>query len=117
MVEEPVRGAVDAAPNQSESAEAGQPQGGARAALHEAIRNVMDEIEHHERQARHHLEQAAALRKALRESISFLNEQGEKRPPLKIAVGGRAAKAVALPPGASDKQDAASGRHPRSKKK
>ena len=51
---------------------------GAKGILQEAIRKVMEEIEHHENEAKKHLQQAAQLRKDLRESIAFLQEQGEK---------------------------------------
>ena len=43
--------------------------------LREAIRKVMKEIEFHEKESQQHLHQAAALRKDLRDSFSFLRDQ------------------------------------------
>ena len=51
---------------------------GASGVLREAIQKVMEEIEHHEREAKRHSQQARDLRKELRESFSYLLEQGEK---------------------------------------
>ncbi len=100
------------------AAEAGGPEeGGSRGMLRGAIQKVMEEIEHHERQARHHLQQAAELRKALRESISFLQEQGEKRVPIPSAKGGRPDKAAEPPAEGKAKAAASSGKHHRAKKK
>jgi hypothetical protein len=53
------------------------PESRTRGILREAIHKVMEEIEHHEREAREHLKQAEALRKDLRESVAFLLEQGK----------------------------------------
>src|ERR1700676_359155 len=49
--------------------------------LREAIQKVMQEIEYHEKEAQKHLRQAASLRKDLRESVAFLQEQGGKSKP------------------------------------
>jgi hypothetical protein len=54
-----------------------QPESRTRGILRDAIHKVMEEIEHHEREARDHLKQAEALRKDLRESVAFLLEQGK----------------------------------------
>src|SRR5437762_492413 len=51
---------------------------GASGVLREAIKKVMEEIEHHEREAKRHSQQAKDLRKELRESFSYLLEKGEK---------------------------------------
>src|SRR5436305_2039710 len=48
--------------------------------LREAIHKVMEEIDHHEREAKRHLAQARALRKDLRESFSFLQERKDDEP-------------------------------------
>jgi len=58
---------------------------GTRAALREAIQKVMDEIEHHEREAKRHLQQAQELRKELRESVAFLQAGGQPAKPAKPA--------------------------------
>jgi hypothetical protein len=49
-----------------------------RAALRQAIEKVMGEIEHHEREAQRHWQQATVLRKELRESMSYLQAQAKK---------------------------------------
>jgi hypothetical protein len=57
-----------------------------RGMLREAIQKVMDEIAHHEREAEKHLQQAAELRKDLRESFAFLRERGKsEKPPETVA--------------------------------
>jgi hypothetical protein len=48
-----------------------------RGILRDAIRKVMEEIEHHEAEGKRHFQLAADLRKDLRESIRFLQEQGD----------------------------------------
>lgn len=53
--------------------------GGASGVLREAIQKVVEEIEQHEREAKKHAQQARDLRSELRESFSYLLEQGEKR--------------------------------------
>jgi hypothetical protein len=76
--------------------------------LREAIQKVMEQINLHEREAKKHLQQAAELRKDLRESIAFLAEQGEKS----------SGKRMALPTPAERPADMAeANRHPRSKAK
>ncbi len=52
-------------------------EGGTRAVLRGAIQKVMDEIQHHEREAKRHLQQAQDLRKELRESVAFLQAGGQ----------------------------------------
>jgi hypothetical protein len=78
------------------------PESKTQGILRDAIRRVMEEIERHEIEAKAHLQQAADLRKDLRESIAFLQKQGEKAPPSsvveaplhrKIAEGGAKEKA------------------------
>jgi hypothetical protein len=61
----------------SESAEVPR-ESKTKSILRDAIHKVMEEIEHHEAEAQRHLKQAADLRKDLRESIAYLQEQGEK---------------------------------------
>ena len=95
----------------------GHEEGGSRGMLREAIRKVMEEIEHHEREARHHLQQAAELRKALRESISFLQEQGEKKTPTAIPRASRSDKPGELSAEDKAKQGVSSNKHQRAKKK
>jgi hypothetical protein len=118
MAEEFASQPDEAATNQS-SADAvpAQEEGGARAILREAIQKVMGEIEHHETEARQHLRQAAELRKALRESISFLHEQGETRIPGAVPKGGRPDVAASLPAENRDKQGVSMNKHRRSKKR
>src|SRR6266581_3428959 len=59
--------AAAAAPSQEES--------GTRGILRDAIQKVMEEIEHHEREAKKHTQKAAELRRDLRESFAFLQEK------------------------------------------
>lgn len=54
---------------------------GTRAVLRDAIQKVMDEIQHHEREAKRHLQQAQDLRKELRESVAFLQAGGQPARP------------------------------------
>jgi hypothetical protein len=74
-----------------------QREGGARRLLQEAIRKVMEEIKHHENEARKHMHQAAELRKDLGESIAFLQEQGDKGQRLSVAKSTRSDKAAIVP--------------------
>jgi hypothetical protein len=69
----------------------------AKGLLQEAIRKVMEEIEHHENEAKKHLQQAAELRKDLRESIAFLQEQGEKGQRFTIRKNAESGKADSPP--------------------
>jgi hypothetical protein len=66
-------------PTQPGTAE-GQQESGTKGMLREAIRKVMEEIEHHEREAKRHLQQAKALRKDLRDSFAFLQERKDDEP-------------------------------------
>jgi hypothetical protein len=115
MAEETGSQAIDAGNNQLAPEAGGAAQIGARGLLRDAIHKVMEEIEHHEREAKHHLEQAAQLRKALRESISFLHEEGEKKASVSIPKGLRTDKAGAADD--KEKHGAASTKHQRGKKK
>jgi len=74
--------------------------------LREAIQKVMEQIDSHEREAKKHLQQAAELRKDLRESIAFLAEQGERPSGKKLAL-----------PSANERRavSAETNRHPRTK--
>jgi hypothetical protein len=55
-------------------------EGGAKGMLRDAITKVMEEITHHEKEARRHVKQAEALKRDLRESFAFLQERrGGKR--------------------------------------
>jgi hypothetical protein len=84
-----------------------QPESRARGMLRQAIQKVMEEIEQHEVEAKQHLQQAAQLRKELRESIAFLQAQGAKAIP-----SGHAGSAG---PSTTEKakEGAAASRHPR----
>src|SRR5438067_2491668 len=55
----------------------GRPESSTKGMLREAIQKVMKEIEHHEREAKKHLQHAKALRKDLRDSFAFLQERKE----------------------------------------
>jgi hypothetical protein len=79
MTEESISQAADT--NQAPAETGGQQESASRTMLRGAIQKVMDEIELHEREARHHLHQAGELRKELRESLAFLHEQSEKKTP------------------------------------
>jgi hypothetical protein len=68
-----------------------RPESRTRGILRAAIHKVMEEIEHHEREAKEHLKQAEALRKDLRESVAFLLEQGK----IKEIAGSRPTRAAA----------------------
>jgi hypothetical protein len=63
------------------AAHAEQLEGRTREMLRKAIQNVMGEIDHHEEEAQKHLQQAAELRKELRDSLKFLQEQARKAQP------------------------------------
>ena len=67
----------------SENEDAG-PESKASGMLRDVIHKVMEEIEHHESEARRHLQQAAELRRDLRESLAFLQTEGEKRPRMAV---------------------------------
>ncbi len=49
--------------------------------LREAINKVMAQINHHQREAKKHLQRAEELRKDLRESFAFLQDQKSKEKP------------------------------------
>jgi hypothetical protein len=49
--------------------------GGAKEMLKGAITKVMEEISHHEKEARRHVKQAESLKRDLRESFAFLQEK------------------------------------------
>jgi len=116
MTEQTVSHAADAGSNQSVPTGGVGQDDGARGLLRDAIQKVMEEIEHHERQARHHLQQATELRKALRESISFLHEQGEKKATPSSAKG-RADKPASASAEEKGKPAAAASARKRPKKK
>jgi hypothetical protein len=72
----PLTEARDAAPRPEAA-----PESSTRGMLREAIQKVMDEISYHEREAKKHLQQAAELRKDLRDSFAFLQERrGDAKP-------------------------------------
>jgi hypothetical protein len=50
-------------------------EGGAKEILKDAITKVMEEISHHEKEAKRHVKQAEALKRDLRESFAFLQEK------------------------------------------
>src|SRR5438105_3282249 len=93
MVEESLGQPIDATTTPSTAGIGGHEESGARGMLREALLKVMEEIEHHEREAKQHLQKATELRKALRESVAFLHEQGEKKSPVVVPRGSRAEKA------------------------
>jgi hypothetical protein len=72
----PAKAAPAPAAREPSAAAAASSEGGSSAMLRGAIQKVMDEIEHHEREAKRHLQQAEELRKELRSSISFLQAGG-----------------------------------------
>jgi len=87
------------------------PESQARGILRDAIRKVMEEIERHEVEAKKHLQQARELRKDLRESIAFLQEQGEKEGHIAAAEVGQHRKiADEGPKEKAAKEPAATGR-------
>jgi hypothetical protein len=92
---------------------AGQQESRTRGILREAIRKVMEEIEYHEKEAQQHLQQAAQLRKDLRDSLAFLQKQGEKAAPTAVP-GDRPAKTGEPSAG---KERPAANRRPRSGKR
>jgi hypothetical protein len=49
--------------------------GGAKEMLKGAITKVMEEISHHEKEARRHVKQAESLKRDLRDSFAFLQEK------------------------------------------
>ena len=63
-----------------ETAEGHHHESTTKGMLREAIQKVMKEIEHHEREAKRHLQQAKALRKDLRDSFAFLQERKDDEP-------------------------------------
>lgn len=65
-------GRDDAAPPAAEEQAASKTQ----QMLHDAVHKVMEEIEYHEGQARRHLQQAAELKKGLKDSIALLQRAG-----------------------------------------
>jgi hypothetical protein len=50
-------------------------EGGAKEILKDAITKVMEEISHHEKEAKRHVKQAESLKRDLRESFAFLQEK------------------------------------------
>ena len=93
----------------SEAAE-GPQESKAKGILRDAIRRVMEDIERHEDAAKRHLQQAADLRKDLRDSIAFLQKQGEK------AVAAGTSHHESTEPSAKAKAKSSSGRRPARKK-
>jgi hypothetical protein len=95
-------------------APAGAADQGASGVLRDAIRHVLDEIEHHEREAKKHLQKARDLRKELRDSFAFVFEQGGREKLTAILAEGQAGPAAK--PGSAVPVDEASAasRHPRS---
>lgn len=55
-----------------------QQEGGAKGMLRDAIQKVMEEIRLHEKEAQKHMQQANALRRELRDSFAFMQEQKAK---------------------------------------
>jgi hypothetical protein len=62
-------------PGAARAAEREPEESRTRGMLRDAISKVMDEIAHHEKEAKRHLQMAAALRKDLRDSFAFLQER------------------------------------------
>jgi hypothetical protein len=117
MAEESVPLAVEADPTREPAPVGGHEESGARGMLREAILKVMEEIEQHEREAKLHLQKATELRKALRESISFLHEEGEKKTPMAIQRAARSDKTGGASPEDKVKQGVSSSKNQRVKKK
>jgi hypothetical protein len=90
------------------AAEAG-PESSTGRILREAIQKVMEQISHHEREAKKHLRQADQLRKDLRESFSFLQDQKTKDKP----AAAPAVKKMLTPEAKEGTVDLASGQRPR----
>ena len=86
------------------SAEEAPAESSTRGILRDAIQKVMDEIAHHEREARNHLQQAAALRKDLSDSFAFLQERGERRKPGEAMAESQTGKAPENEPKAKSKE-------------
>src|SRR5690349_8696118 len=63
-----------------------------REVLREAIHKVTEEIDYHEQEAQKHLQQAAELRRDLRESLRFLQEQARKAQPSVVPSDGPSVK-------------------------
>jgi hypothetical protein len=85
---------TDTAPVPPETMAAASAESGTRAILRDAIQKVMDEIAHHEREAKRHLQQAQELRKELRESVAFLQAGGQASKVAETGDERRAAKAA-----------------------
>jgi hypothetical protein len=86
-----------------------------REMLREAIQNVMGEIAYHEDEAQKHLQQAAELRKELRDSLRFLQEHARKVQPSVVQEDSPSAKN--FEPSAVKERPAANRRRRTSKKK
>jgi hypothetical protein len=104
MIEDDPRGAADdessmtpatfAKHASSEAAADERPDSPTKGMLREAIQKVLEEIAHHETEAKKHLQQAQELRKDLRDSFSFLQDRGPKGKPVAASVESPAAKAT-----------------------
>jgi hypothetical protein len=68
---------------ESASAEAAPepPESHTKSVLRQAIEKVMEEITQHEKEAQKHMQRANALRRELRESVAFLQDQGSRAKP------------------------------------
>ncbi len=75
----------------------------ARGILKDAIQKVMEEIEYHEREAQKHRQQAEALKRDLRESFAFMQEQKGRGKPIE-APAEKATEAKKKPAGGKGKK-------------
>ncbi len=126
MLEDDPRNAADEKPNPAAMTRTKEtepvpqaderPESGTRGVLRDAIQKVLEEIAHHETEAKKHLQQAQELRKDLRESFAFLQDRGPKGKPTAAPVESNAAKATE-PTATSTKSAATPRRKPSGTKK
>ena len=76
----------------------GAPEATVRGILQEAIQKIMDEIGHHEQEARRHLQLAEALRQELQEGFKIARQEARA----KSATGGREPADGTSEPAATD---------------
>jgi hypothetical protein len=81
--------------------------------LREAIQKVMEEIEFHEREAKHHLQLAEELRNDLRDSFAFLQERRREGPPKEVVDKSRAAMSLEPSPKEQAPDEIAANKRPR----
>ncbi len=105
-------------PEVESDAEESTAESSSKGMLRDAIQKVMGEIQHHEREARRHLQQARELRRDLRESFAFLVEQeGSVRRPSAAEEPAPAAEEPPSPDATTSDTTAAPRRRGRRKKR